>query len=264
MELHIRETLLSALDQTVSDIEVLVVDDCSTDSTSAIVRALAKTDSRIKYIRLERNSNLPAIPRNVGIDQSRSEFIAFLDHDDLWGPRKLERQLQVLRNMPEVGLVHTHLSVKSPRNPFSSYLHVPNLSEVSPSANTFQKRNPIMTSSVVVRRSVLDQVGVFSEDPLLRTVEDFHLWLRVARGSRIVYLPEIHGIYRAGAGASMTEDLRIRLSHVDDDLGTTTSQQLPSRYHRYRTKFFGWPGSAVAHFFTGRARLHLNLPPQLR
>ena len=96
IEQHIGETLDSLECQTFRSFEALVVDDCSTDRTASIVRARAALDPRIRYIRLESNSNRPAVPRNRGLAEAKGEFVAFLDHDDLWFRRKLERQIRVL------------------------------------------------------------------------------------------------------------------------------------------------------------------------
>ena len=264
MQQHIEQTLQSALDQTIDNFEIIVVDDGSTDLSVGIVSQLADRNPRIRLIQLEANSNLPAIPRNVGIENSSGEFLAFLDHDDVWKRRKLERQLQVFRNKPSVGLVHSHLLARVQGRPLKGYLHVPNLSEVEEGDGTIKKRNPIMTSSVVVRRSVIEQVGLFDPDPQLRTVEDYHLWLRVRQVSKVAYLPEIHGNYRAGQGASSTEDLRDRLSHVDAKLGTSTATLLPEKRERYRAKLLEWPKSAWEHVAVGSIRQSFGMPPRIR
>lgn len=264
MQQHIEQTLRSALDQTMENLEIIVVDDGSTDLSLQIVSQLADRNPRIKLLQLEANSNLPAIPRNVGIENSSGEFLAFLDHDDVWTRRKLERQLQVFRSEPSVGLVHTHLLARIQGRPLKGYLHVPNLSEVQEGGSPVKRRNPIMTSSVVVRRSVIERVGSFDPDPQLRTVEDYHLWLRIRQVSRIAYLPEVHGKYRAGQGASSTEDLRDRLGHVDARLGTNTAALLPEKTERYRAKLLEWPMSAWEHLAVGSIRQSFGMLPRIR
>lgn len=93
---YISRTLESVLAQSFRDYEVIVVDDCSKDSTAAIVERLALLDSRLKLLRLTVNSGAPAGPRNMGVAAAKGVWIAFLDADDLWHPAKLERQLAAL------------------------------------------------------------------------------------------------------------------------------------------------------------------------
>ena len=99
----IEYSIRSVLAQTYPDFELLVVDNGSTDSTRSVVDGIG--DPRIRYIYQE-NSGGPAGPRNTGIRESRGEYVAFLDSDDLWVPTKLARQVEVLEKRPAVGLVY--------------------------------------------------------------------------------------------------------------------------------------------------------------
>ena len=83
MQEHLGETIDSILSQTLDSYEVIIVDDCSTDGTAQVALKYCEIDSRIRYVKLDANSNLPAVPRNRGIELSQGEYIAFLDHDDL-------------------------------------------------------------------------------------------------------------------------------------------------------------------------------------
>jgi teichuronic acid biosynthesis glycosyltransferase TuaG len=94
-ERFINESIKSVLNQTYSNWEMIIVDDCSTDHTTEVVASYGQNDSRIQLIELERNSG-PAIARNTAMDKARGRFIAFLDSDDLWLPNKLERQLDFM------------------------------------------------------------------------------------------------------------------------------------------------------------------------
>ena len=82
--------------QTFGDWEMLVIDDCSTDDSAEIIRRYAEEDARIKYLCTPARSGGPSLPRNMGIDHAQGEFIAFLDSDDMWLPRKLEEQYRFL------------------------------------------------------------------------------------------------------------------------------------------------------------------------
>lgn len=94
-EATIAEAIRSVLAQTMSDWELIVMDDCSRDNTLAIVRGIAQEDTRIRIIPGEKNMGVASV-RNRAIDLSEGEYIAFLDSDDVWHPLKLEKQLQRL------------------------------------------------------------------------------------------------------------------------------------------------------------------------
>ena len=88
------ETIQSVIDQTYTNWELLIVDDCSTDNTDEVVASFK--DDRIKYFHNEKNSGA-ALTRNRAMREARGEWIAFLDSDDLWMPEKLERQIAFMK-----------------------------------------------------------------------------------------------------------------------------------------------------------------------
>ena len=96
-ENYIKNTIDSVLAQTYKKIEIVVVDDGSTDSTFSIVRSLYDSLTNIRCFSLKKNKGTPATPRNFGVSKSKGEFIAFLDADDIWHPKKLELQLLFLK-----------------------------------------------------------------------------------------------------------------------------------------------------------------------
>lgn len=98
----ISETIESVLNQRYQDWEMIIVDDASTDASAAIIRSYTAKDARIRYLRTDAPSGSPALPRNIGIDNARGRFIAFLDADDVWLPEKLEKQVAFMtaRNCP--------------------------------------------------------------------------------------------------------------------------------------------------------------------
>jgi glycosyltransferase involved in cell wall biosynthesis len=102
----LRESIGSVQKQTVEDVEILVVDDGSTDDTPEIVQSLAAEDPRVEYLPMPRTGVSDA--RNHGLEHARGEFIAYLDADDRWRPDKLELQLSMMRSEPELGLVFTN------------------------------------------------------------------------------------------------------------------------------------------------------------
>jgi cellulose synthase/poly-beta-1,6-N-acetylglucosamine synthase-like glycosyltransferase len=102
----IREALMSVQSQTYRNLDIVIVDDASTDGTLDAVADLAETDSRVRLIRREQNGGIPST-RNIGINASRGVYLSFLDADDLWHPDKIRLQVEKMRECgPEVAVVY--------------------------------------------------------------------------------------------------------------------------------------------------------------
>jgi glycosyltransferase involved in cell wall biosynthesis len=172
----IGEAVASVLAQTVPPEAVIVVDDGSTDDTA---NRLARFGARIRYI-YQPNQGVSAA-RNCGLREARSEFVAFLDADDVWHPRKLELQLAELRARSDVGLVGTSTYSWPGKPPELS--RQPTVGQLVPVHwELLAVRNVFVTSSVLIRRTVFDRVGEF--DTRLQGPEDHDLWLRIAEVTR--------------------------------------------------------------------------------
>jgi glycosyltransferase involved in cell wall biosynthesis len=176
----VTEAVDSALAQSYPHREIIVVDDGSTDDTRSV---LAPYGDRVRYLHQE-NQGLSGA-RNTGIRAAEGEYIALLDADDAWHPRKLELQVAYLRDHPEVGLVGASLFT-------DRRLCWPEIGDLSSvAADTYRLEELVGKmrfgpSSVVMRRSCLDEVGLF--DPTLRCVEDRDLWVRFASRFRVAML----------------------------------------------------------------------------
>lgn len=90
----IKETIDSVLNQTFTNWEMLIINDCSTDNSAAVVKDYASNEKRIKYFKTNHKSGSPSLPRNIGIENAKGKYIAFLDADDVWLPDKLEKELE--------------------------------------------------------------------------------------------------------------------------------------------------------------------------
>lgn len=170
---YLPETMETALAQTFTDFEVLVVNDGSTDNTAEWVSQV--TDPRVRIVSQE-NKGL-AGARNTGIAHAKGEYIAYLDADDLWEPTKLEKQVRCLDENPEVGLVYTWTALadqygKSTGRVISSHAE----------GNVWQELiefNMVCCGSTpLIRRSCFDVVGLFSPD--VSPSDDWDMWLRIA------------------------------------------------------------------------------------
>jgi len=182
---HNREKLLiravkSVLNQEYKNLEIIVVSDGSTDGTDDAMKRISLTDKRIKYI-----SYSPAKggnhARNIGIKESKGEYIAFLDDDDTWHENKIKDQLEVFRSDPNIGLVCTGFysiyegeEFKTPFIPRPLY----------DSSKEILLRNCIgSTTTVMVKRSDVFKAGLFDED--LGAQQDYDLWIRMCQITKI-------------------------------------------------------------------------------
>lgn len=95
---YLVQSIKSVLNQTYGNWELLIVDDCSTDNSADIIKSFVSQDGRIHYFKTSSPSGSPTAPRNIGIEKSSGRFIAFLDSDDIWLPKKLEEQLPLFEN----------------------------------------------------------------------------------------------------------------------------------------------------------------------
>lgn len=118
----IRESIDSVRNQTYTNWELLIVDDCSTDNTDEIVASYS--DERIRYFKNEKNSGA-ALTRNRAMREARGEWIAFLDSDDLWTPEKLERQLQFMKENNYVFSYHEYVKIDEESKPLNIYVSGP-------------------------------------------------------------------------------------------------------------------------------------------
>jgi cellulose synthase/poly-beta-1,6-N-acetylglucosamine synthase-like glycosyltransferase len=199
---EIGDAIGSVLNQTVTDWQLVVVDDGSTDETAAVAESFA--DPRVAVVRRE-HCGLPAAGRNAGIAASSSELVAFLDADDLWHPEKLRRQLALLRERPDVGLVYTLAdALRGDRREA--------VASATPEGDALAALvlgNPIHNSSVVVRRELLERVGPLDEDPALRGTEDYELWLRLACETAFACVHEPLTTYRRRPGGLGSDATRM-------------------------------------------------------
>ncbi|MBM2813991.1 MAG: hypothetical protein HW421_753 [Ignavibacteria bacterium] len=185
----IEKAIGSVLAQTYSNLEVLICDDGSTDNTEEIVSSI--NDKRIRFI-AGTHAGVPAVPKNRGITESKGEWLAFLDSDDLWFPAKLEKQLRrakelnclasstnAVRFVPGEGEKDTFIYWKKPRINFNNLL----------------AGNLIISSSAMLHRSIFAKTEGFPEEKVLKVGEDYSLWLRVLTQTDCAYINERLVVY---------------------------------------------------------------------
>ncbi len=170
----------SVLRQTFTDWELLIVDDGSTDDTVELVTKFIKQDSRIKLFRTPQNSGGPALPKNIGIENARGEYVAFLDHDDEWLPEKLAKQLKVFEDSKDLrlGLVSCYVNVID--NKKNKILYKYNRFYIKDNLNKIINSNYVYScSSVMTKLSILKIVGSF--DTNLKISDDWDMWIRISK-----------------------------------------------------------------------------------
>lgn len=187
-EKYIEEAIQTVMAQTITDWELIVVDDCSTDATCEILRGLASADLRIRLIRNEVNSGV-AKSRNHAMDVAQGQFVAFLDSDDMWYPEKLEKQIALLKNKcADLSYTSYRLVTAHDKSAISDYM--------VPKETSFEDmlgQNHIGCSTVLMTRELADN-SRFTTDYFH---EDYVLWLRLLRnGAKAVGLSEVQVDYR--------------------------------------------------------------------
>jgi glycosyltransferase involved in cell wall biosynthesis len=177
----LRRALESVRAQTRLPDEVIVVDDGSTDDTATWVPG---DYADVVFLR-RKNSGVSAA-RNAGIAAARGRWIAFLDSDDEWRPRKLERQLRALSASPDTPLCHTdEIWIRNGRRVNRMHKHAKHGGWIYPRCLPLCAISP---SSAIVRRDVFDDVGLFDED--LPACEDYDMWLRVCSRYPVLLVDE--------------------------------------------------------------------------
>lgn len=171
---YIAATLDSVVAQSFRDFEVLVIDDCSTDSTAERVQAYCAQDSRVRLITLPQNRGAPAGPRNIGVREAHGEWVAFLDADDIWHPGKLECQVSALQATGAQFCSTRMVDFQDERELRLAPVSRPAIERIGFLKQLIKFRTP--TSSVVVRRELITR-HPFNEAMSFKAREDLDCWL---------------------------------------------------------------------------------------
>jgi glycosyltransferase involved in cell wall biosynthesis len=254
---YVGETVDSVLRQTFHDFEYLVVDDGSTDNSVDIVQAHVGDDPRFRLVQGEHRGLSAA--RNAGVREARGQYIAFVDGDDRWHPKFLERQLRLIQSLPpDVGAVfcRSRLVLQNGTVVFLQWQRAGRYDFDDLLVNSNPARNG---SSLLIHKSCFADVGGFDEE--LHHLEDLDMWLRIAANPKTPFL---------WASKYFLVDMRLRPDSMsrnradveaalDDMLESQTAKlrRLPAglAYVRPAVVAFKYGGNDdLAEYWAGRAR----------
>ncbi len=245
--------------QTVSPYEIIVVDDCSNDGTGEVVARLAESDPRIRLLKSERNAG-PGAARNLAIESTDADWVAVLDGDDAWKPRRLERLLDVVGqyNYAIIADNYTRLDDSSGIELGDAFYDARTVSPLT-AQRFINSEHPLgrvrfgLLKPMVRRQFLLDRGIRYPTE--IGLAEDFHFFVRVLfEGGKGLLLNEAHYIYtlpQSPISGSQSRGSRTRPNLMDriwiaDDLiqryGKTQTPEVVALLHRYR----GWM-SEIAH-----------------
>ena len=196
-EKTIKETIDSILNQTFKDIEIIIINDGSTDATLATIKEIS--DSRIKVFSYS-NAGLSA-SRNRGISQAKGEYISFIDADDLWTPDKLELQWQALQKNPQATVAYSWTDYIDQSSKFLKPGR-----RIKVNGDAFSKL--LVTnflengSNPLISKEALEKVGGFDES--LTAAEDKDMWLRLAANYEFVCVEKPQILYRTSTTSMST------------------------------------------------------------
>lgn len=240
---HIADAVRSVLAQTFGDLEVVVVDDGSSDGSRDVVRAIA--DPRVRLVEHGANRGIAAA-RNTGVREARGEYVAFLDQDDAWYPHKLRRQVEILdgEGAGDIALVFTarEIARSGRRYRVARDRRFPRPIEKASRREVlaaFLDANFVWLISALVRRGCFDDVGFFDES-IRSGADDFDFCVRVAMKYRLAYIDEVlvlrheHGKNYTDPTRMLADDLDVvgRIARFDSSLEDLARRRRSDLYFR--------------------------------
>ncbi len=171
---QLKRAIQSVLNQSYKDFELIVVDDCSTDGTEEMLKKFPQ----VEYFKTKRNSGHDGLPKNIGIQKAKGDYICFLDDDDIWRRDALKVLLKYIE-YSKADIVYADYLID--RKPGWSIHFSPSL---------LSKQNYITMDTVIIRKKCLLEVGGFNEE--IPRFKDWNLWLRLQkRGYKFLHIPII-------------------------------------------------------------------------
>ena len=222
---YIALTIESVLKQTYDNIEVIVIDDGSTDNTAQVVKPFAR---KVRYV-LQANAERGA-SRNHGLRLAKGKYIAFLDSDDLWLPDKAAAGIHFLERNPEVGLLCTDALQINGSGKETGTLRAHGMS--GRVTGRLLQKNFVIMPTHLARTSVVREIGGFREERELSGSEDWEMWVRLSIVADVAYIPEITAKYRVHTANTMSSAAGMQRSMGRAAQLFRQSEQLAHSYGR--------------------------------
>ncbi len=204
---YIRQAINSVINQTYNDWELIIVDDGSIDVTSEIVKEYLFIDKRISYFYQENGKQGKA--RNFAISKAKGDYLAFLDADDLWLPKKLEEQLcEIINKNVDLVFSNSYIIYDVFEVKENKRMNIPNgVFYSKKDLISFLEGNKIPILTVLVKKEKVIAVGGFTEDLEIQNVEDYHLWLKLLMTDCVFYSSgNVLAEYRVHNDSATTND----------------------------------------------------------
>ncbi len=214
-------TLDSLKAQTFCEFEAVIINDGSTDDTEEAVSAYIAANTGLNWRLFNQQNKGIAGARNRGVIEAKGAYIAFLDHDDIWYSQKLRQCYEAFKRYPQVDLVCHREATRDVSGQITGYSTCAARTDRMFRDLLF-RRNYLSPSATVVKKEALIEAGLFREEPEFLTVEDYDLWIRLARRCKFHFINEILGEFIL-SGRSASSDLerhynnQIRMLKVNFD-----------------------------------------------
>lgn len=191
---YIRESIESVLNQSYTNLEFIIINDCSSDNTEDIISEYKKKDSRIIYIKNSSNLKLTA-SLNKGVEISQGKYIARIDDDDIWSDKdKLKKQVEFMESNTDYGICGTNMILINESWEEIGWVEH-RISDIQIRSHISQS-NQFSHSTIMMRKSILQLSGAYIDAPYNRYTEDYDLWLRIWIYSKFYNLEDYCVKYR--------------------------------------------------------------------
>jgi len=228
-ENFIKATLESIINQTYKNMEIIIVDDCSHDNTSSVIKLYQDKDSRIRYVISDRNRQV-CNSGNLGFNIVTGDYIALIGHDDIWLSNKIEKQVEYMDLHPECGVCFTaidfinengeKLEDSNKETVYKSIFSKSNMPKQTIVYNLWCGGNYLCAPSAIIRKSIIDLVGGYQICYL--QLQDLDLWLRILEYSELYILQECLTLYciceKDRSNLSSTNDINARLRFQNESM----------------------------------------------
>ena len=191
----LKDAVMSVLNQVGATLELIIVDDGSNDAGVSWLEALEASDDRVRIIRNESSKGLTCA-LNQAIELAHGSYIARIDHDDLWLPGKLARQIQEFQRHADVVLVATGYNEQKLNGGELRPSGIPVIRESVEIRRALYRCNPFLHSSVMLKASIVDRIGGYNES--FRYAQDYEMWTRILIHGEARTIPDVLCTRRLG------------------------------------------------------------------